>query len=96
VLWLHLIQVTIFFLISWGGVRLGHLVRRPLVAPLYQTRMKMSMERFVKWELAMETEVSEETCPTATLFTTYPTWHHLGSNPSLRGRTLAQATCDAC
>jgi hypothetical protein len=39
----------------------------------------MSVEHLVEWELA------GETCPTATLSTTNPTWSHLGSNPGRRG-----------
>jgi hypothetical protein len=30
-----------------------------------------------------------ETCPNATLFTTYPTWIDLGANPGLRGERPA-------
>jgi hypothetical protein len=45
----------------------------------------MTVERSVEWELAEETEYSENTCPSATLSTTNPTSPDLGSNPSRRG-----------
>jgi hypothetical protein len=45
----------------------------------------MSMEHLVEWELAGETEVLAETCPSATLSTRKSTWPDLGSNPGRRG-----------
>jgi hypothetical protein len=43
------------------------------------------LEKFVEWRLAGETEVLGETCPSATLSTTNPTWLDPGLNTSRRG-----------
>jgi hypothetical protein len=43
----------------------------------------------VEWELAGETKYSEKTYPSATLFTTNPTWPDLGSKSDRRGGKLA-------
>jgi hypothetical protein len=42
--------------------------------------MMMSVEQSVEW-VARETEVLGETCPSAALYTTNPTWTDLDSNP---------------
>jgi hypothetical protein len=42
----------------------------------------MSVEESVEWELAGETDVLEENCPSATLSTTNPAWRDPGSNPA--------------
>jgi hypothetical protein len=47
--------------------------------------MMMNVEQSVEWELAAETEVLGETCPSATLSTTNATWRDLGSNPGRHG-----------
>jgi hypothetical protein len=51
---------SIYFSVSWGGVRLS-----PLTGLLYQPRMMMmmSVEESVEWELAGETEVLGENLP---------------------------------
>jgi hypothetical protein len=79
-----LIQSLAFFLflgVWWNWV---HLVRRSLTRLLYRPQM-MSVEQSVEWELAGETEVLGETCPSATLSTTNPTWLDRGWNPGRRG-----------
>jgi hypothetical protein len=45
----------------------------------------MSVEQSVEWELVEKLKYWEKTCPSATLFTTNPTWSDLGSNPGRRG-----------
>jgi hypothetical protein len=45
----------------------------------------MSVEQSVESELAEETEVLEQTYPSATLSTINPTWPDLGSKPGRRG-----------
>jgi hypothetical protein len=63
-----------FFLIGvvGRGVQLGPLCTAATNRPS-QSRVIMMMEKLVEW-LAGETEVSEETCPSAALPTTNPTW----------------------
>jgi hypothetical protein len=51
--------------------------------------MMMNVEQSVESELAGETEVLGENCPSATLSTTNPTWPDLGSNSARRGRKRA-------
>jgi hypothetical protein len=52
---------------------------------LCQPWVIMMMEKLVQWRLAGETRnTRQETCPSATLSTTNPTWLHPGSKP--RGR----------
>jgi hypothetical protein len=78
---------------EWDRV---HLVLRPLFGLLYQSKMMMMMiiiiiiiiiivEQSVECELARETEVLGWNLPSATLSTTNPIWHDLGSNPTRRG-----------
>jgi hypothetical protein len=66
--------------LGWGETWV-HLVRRPLIGLMYQPRMIDDDERgaVVEWELA------RETCPSATLSTTNPTWTDLSANPGRRG-----------
>jgi hypothetical protein len=45
----------------------------------------MIVEQFVEWNLAGETEALGETCLSATLSTTSPTWTDAGSNSGRRG-----------
>jgi hypothetical protein len=45
----------------------------------------MSVEQSMEWELAGETEGLGENLPSATSFTTNPTWPGLGSNLGRRG-----------
>jgi hypothetical protein len=42
--------------------------------------MRVIVEHLVEWRLAGETEVLGETCPSANLSTTNPTWPDPGSN----------------
>jgi hypothetical protein len=46
--------------------------------------MRVIVEQLVEWSLAGETEVLGETCPSATLSTTIPTWPDPGSSPGRR------------
>jgi hypothetical protein len=43
------------------------------------------VEKQMEWRLAGEAEVLGETCPSATLSTTNPTWLDPGFNPGRRG-----------
>jgi hypothetical protein len=45
----------------------------------------MSVKQSVEWKLAGKPKYSEETCSSATLSTTNPSWTDLGSNPGRRG-----------
>jgi hypothetical protein len=63
-----------------------HSAPRPFTVLLCLPRVIVRMENFsVEWRLAGETEVLGETCPSATLSTTNPTWPDPGSNPGRRG-----------
>jgi hypothetical protein len=78
---------SFFFLVSWGGVRLGLVGTSATIwsivpAPddwwwwMYSSWWKENWHGKLKY--------SEKTCPNATLFTTNPAWPDLGSNPSRR------------
>jgi hypothetical protein len=64
-----------------------HLVRRPLFCLFCKPRKVDHDEcgAVGEWEFAWETEVLWQTCPNATLFTTYLTWLDMGSNRGRRG-----------
>jgi hypothetical protein len=80
-------NVTLFFLVSRGGVRLSPLgtsaTNSPIVpAPDERWWWVCSSRWNENWQ--GKPKYSEKTCPSATLFTTNPTWHDLGSNPGRR------------
>jgi hypothetical protein len=79
--------LTSFFLLSWGGARLSPLGRSATnwaIAPASDDRWRMWCSRWSKnWQ--GKPKYSEKTCPSATLFTTNPTWLDLGSNPGRSG-----------
>jgi hypothetical protein len=80
------------FLISWSGVRLSPLgtstTNWPIVPTPDDRWWWMWSNRWNEnWQ--WKPKYSEETCPSATLFTTNRTWPDLGSNPGRRGGKLA-------
>jgi hypothetical protein len=76
-----LMAIEVFFLVSWGGVRLSPLVTSatvwPIVPAVWSSRWNENWQRKPKY--------SEKTCPCATLSTTNPTRPELGSSPGRRG-----------
>jgi hypothetical protein len=78
--------VTIYFLVSWGGVRLSPLGMSATNWPI----VPVPVDRWWMWSsgwnknLQGKPKYSEKTCPSATLSTTNPTWPDLGSNPDRR------------
>jgi hypothetical protein len=76
-----------FFLVSWGGVRLGPLCTSATIwhiVPALDDRWWIWSSRWNKnWQ--GKPKYSEKTCLSTTLSTTNPTWYDLGSNMGRRG-----------
>jgi hypothetical protein len=77
----------IFFVVSWGGVRLSLLgtstTNWPIVPALDDRWWWMWSSRWNEnWQ--GKQKYSEKTCPSATMSTINPTWPNLGSNPGRR------------
>jgi hypothetical protein len=78
---------VVSFLVSWGGVRLSPLGTSANILPI----VPAPEDRWWVWRSRWnenwqgKPKYSEKTCPSATLFTTNPTWPDLGSNPGRRG-----------
>jgi hypothetical protein len=65
--------------------KLGPLGTSATSGLLHLPRVIRRMENLVEWRLAGEIEILGETCPSATLPTTNPTWTDPGANPARRG-----------
>jgi hypothetical protein len=60
----YIFPCIVFFLVSWGGVRLSPLGTSATNWPIVPPRMMMmNVEQSVEWELAGETEVFRENLP---------------------------------
>jgi hypothetical protein len=86
---LHSLLLYFFlFLVSWGGVRLSPLgtsaVTNWPILPVPDDRWWVWSSQWNEYRQG-KPRYSEETCPSATLSTTNPTWPDLGSNPGRRG-----------
>jgi hypothetical protein len=86
--WIQFIwKVLIFFLISWGGVRLSPLGMSANIWPI----VPAPGDRWWLWSSRQnenwqeKPKYSEKTCPSATSSATDPTWPDLGSIPGRRG-----------
>jgi hypothetical protein len=77
--------------VGWGGVgwKWIHLVRRPLVGPLYSPGWWMSLKTWWKENCQEEPKYSEETCPSVTSCTKTLPWPDLGSKSGRCGEKPA-------
>jgi hypothetical protein len=82
VLWSRHIEACVFFLFSWGGVRLNPLRSSVTNWPIVRGPVGRWILR-IWWNENWQgkPKYSEEACPSITLFTTNPTWLHPDSNP---------------
>jgi hypothetical protein len=81
--------IIIFYIISWGGVRLSPLGTSATNCPIVPARDNRwwwwvwSCRWNKNWQ--GKPKYSEKTCSNATLSTTNPTWPDVGSDPGRRG-----------
>jgi hypothetical protein len=86
--WMFLLHTLFFYTAHSGGWSPNwvHSAPRPFTVLLYLPRVIVRMENF-RWNENWQgkPKYSGKTCPSATLFTTNPTWPDPGSNPGRRG-----------
>jgi hypothetical protein len=93
---LHLVELSLpklrLFLISWGRVTLSPLGTSATdwpILPAPDNRWIWSICWNEDWQ--GKPKYSEKICPSATLYTTNPTWHELESNPGRGGKPVANS-----